>query len=103
MTDREVSRLLTRCEQLERENEELRAEIKRLKDEPPIKIGDMVEVFQTTVHLWTQPGDIGNRGIVIGFGYVSGTTRDNPFAAVEIPVVIMNEETYALCDVRKVC
>lgn len=63
MTDREASRLLTRCEQLEHENEELRTEIKHLKDERPIKIGDMVEVFQATREL-TWECDVGVRGVV---------------------------------------
>jgi len=63
MNDRETSRLMTRCEQLERENEELRTEIKRLKGDPLIQIGDMVEVFQATGDV-TWECDVGVRGRV---------------------------------------
>lgn len=101
MTDREASRLLTRCEQLEREIEEMRTEIKRLKDERPIQIGDMVEVFQATVNPWTDPEEIGTRWRVTGFASEIGW-RDNG-RCIDVDIVETDDNAFALCDVRKVC
>lgn len=74
MTDREASRLLTRCEQLEREIEELRTEIKRLKDERPIKIGDMVD-GPTPKKLELAGGSLGSHrklgGVIMGAALMS--------------------------------
>ena len=61
-TQRDISRLITRCEQYEREVGELKKEIERLKAQVeqyrPIAKGDTVEIYQSHGPK-TEPDDIG--------------------------------------------
>lgn len=70
------------------------------KTEPAdaIKVGDLVEVFQTTVHPWTSVDDVGCRGRVTS---LNGKSMHNTFL-VRFDDEHGNSKTVALADVRKV-
>lgn len=100
--NKDVSRLITRCEQYEREVGELKKEIERLKAQTDkIKVGDEVEVFQATINPWTCKGEIGQRGAVTGIISEIGWRNSH---CIDVDVVEIGEDNaFALCDVRKVC
>lgn len=89
-TQRDISRLITRCEQYEREVGELKKEIDRLKTQVeqyrPIAKGDTVEIYQS-LGPKTEPDDV---GFVSEVRWVHGDT------------VCLDIGTLAsICDVRR--
>ena len=102
-TQRDISRLITRCEQYEREVGELKKEIDRLKTQVeqyrPIAKGDTVEIYQS-LGPKTEPDDV---GFVSEVRWVHEIGWRNSHC-IEVDVVEIGEDNaFALCDVRKVC